>query len=173
MKKPNKKIFEKLKNAQFNNDKFIGIDLNTMWSTRHNFVFFDFKTERIAFNNKKEIIIFSFDEILDYEVYENNNKFISSTFDSTLVGGALFGAGGAILGSSLGKDINENCKELFLQIKLKNIVRPEFRIYFIRNDTVSSSSRIYRKLKSQMATLLSHLNAIIYQNKQNKEIKNE
>ena len=52
---------------------------------------------------------YNFSDLINYEVYENGLSKVKGTAGKALIGGAFFGLGGLIVGSSMSKNIKEKC----------------------------------------------------------------
>lgn len=72
------------------------------------------KQELLFDNSSKRLVvrigkyyskIFKYSDILSYEVYENGNSVVKGTAGKALLGGAFFGLGGMIVGSSMSKTV--------------------------------------------------------------------
>jgi hypothetical protein len=94
---------------------------------------------------------YDFCDLINYEVYENNKKTIQGRAGSALVGGVLFGVGGAIVGGSRQREINEACTQLQLIIRLNDLERPQIVIdYQIADKSVNLLVRYRMRENLQM-----------------------
>jgi hypothetical protein len=64
--------------------------------------------------------VFHFDEILSYELYDNGKIVTKGGLGSAVVGGALFGGVGAVVGSNVGKKTSK-VSDYSIKITLKNV----------------------------------------------------
>lgn len=81
--------------------------------------------------------LFRYEDILNFDLLENDSVSVSSGgVGRAVVGGALFGSAGAIVGGSTGKKKTVGkCLSLKLKITLKNTCRPIIYIPFIQTET--------------------------------------
>lgn len=121
-------------------------------------------------NDKKKFIYrkgkilsrpYKFSDIINYEVYENGNSKVKGTAGKALIGGAFFGLGGLIVGSSMGKKINEKCNQLHLIIRLNDFNTPQIDLKYIDNVEYDKDSFIYRNMKSNLQEVCSILEYMI------------
>ena len=89
---------------------------------------------------------YSFADIIDYEVYENGISQVQGRAGSALIGGAFFGIGGAIVGSSRSKTINGKCNQLKLIIRIKDFDSPQIVLTYINGMNYDKSSATYKKM---------------------------
>lgn len=124
--------------------------------------------ENIIILNKKE---YAFNDILNYDLLEDG-KTITTTIGKkkaslgkAMIGGALFGGAGAIVGGSSGK-INSTstednyCTKLDIKITLSNLSTPCEIIHLISSG-VNRESRIYHQKYDDAQKIISLLNVII------------
>lgn len=103
---------------------------------------------------------YNFSDLIDYEIYENNKKTIQGRAGSALVGGVLFGVGGAIIGGSRKREISKSCTQLKLIIYLNDLERPQIVVdYEIAN---SNQSILFRyKMRENLQNVRSVLEYIL------------
>ena len=104
---------------------------------------------------------YNFKDVLNYEVYENGNSKVKGTAGKALIGGAFFGLGGLIVGSSMGKKINEKCNQLHLIIRLNDLNNPQIDLKYIDNIEYDRDGVIYRNMKSNIQEVCSVLEYMI------------
>lgn len=117
---------------------------------------------------KADDVIFSFDEIADYDLIENDISVASGGLGRALVGGATFGGAGAIVGGLTGKKkTKKSVDRLALQISTNEFYFPSIIITYINKETKTSSSdyvKAYNHAKETMACL-----DIIFKKQKDKE----
>ena len=84
---------------------------------------------------------YKFSDIINYEVYENGNSKVQGRAGAALIGGAFFGFGGLIAGSS---------------IRLNDFSSPQITIPYIRGE-VDKSGIEYRKIIMNLQSVCSML----------------
>ena len=104
---------------------------------------------------------YKFNDIINYEVYENGNSKVKGTAGKALIGGAFFGIGGLIIGSSMGKKINEKCNQLQLIIRLNDFNTPQIDLKYIDNVEYDKNGFLYRNMKSNLQEVCSILEYMI------------
>ena len=100
---------------------------------------------------------YSFSDLINYEVYENGKSQVQGRAGSALIGGAFFGLGGLIVGSSMSRNVNEKCNQLKLIIRLKDFECPEIVITYVNNGDFDKNSSMYRNMKNNIQSVCSML----------------
>lgn len=107
-----------------------------------NFLAIDDENERWAILNQSSgemLTIYNYDDLVDFELLEDGNSVASGGLGRALVGGALFGGAGAIVGGITGKrKNNEYCDSLKIKLTINNIDTPVTYLYFITSNTKKS-----------------------------------
>lgn len=115
------------------------------------------------YENTSKII--KFNEVLDFEIFENGNSVVSSRTGSAVVGGLLFGGLGAVAGASGSRTINENCSNLKLKIYTNNIQYSVIMLDFLEKG-ISKSSALYEQLTEVINEMISLLKIAREHNRQ-------
>lgn len=100
---------------------------------------------------------YSFSDLINYEVYENGKSQVQGRAGSALIGGAFFGLGGLIVGSSMSRNVNEKCNQLKLIIRLNDFDCPEIVITYVNTVDLNKSSWTYKNMKNNIQTVCSML----------------
>lgn len=120
--------------------------------------------------SKKKPRIYSFDDIVEYELLEDGNTITKGGLGRAVVGGVLFGGVGAIVGGVTGgKKSNSVVNSLKIKITINDFQTPAIFINLITTKTKSSSS-VYKMAYEQAQQILSVF-AIIQ--KQNESVQND
>ena len=122
----------------------------------------DSENKKFIFQNKDTVCIkpYNFSDMLNYEVYENGKSQVQGRAGSALIGGAFFGLGGLIVGSSMSRNINEKCNELKLIIRINDPENPQIVIPYIKTQC-DKSGWLYRDTIENVQELCSLLEYII------------
>lgn len=104
--------------------KTINIKTSSRWTTNKFFID-NINKKFIYCNDNKYSKAYRFTDIINYEVYENGKSKVQGRAGSALIGGAFFGLGGLIVGSSMSKNIDELCNNLKLIIRLNDFENPQ------------------------------------------------
>ena len=104
---------------------------------------------------------YNFSDLMNYEVYENGKSQVKGRAGSALIGGAFFGLGGLIVGSSMSRNINEKCNQLKLIIRLKDFECPEIVITYVDNFDCDKNDSIYKDMKNNIQSVCSMLEYIL------------
>lgn len=132
------------------------------------FLLLDIEKENFILQDKEELSrIYKFSEILSFEVYENGESKIKGSVGNALIGAAFFGLGGAIIGSSIGKKIEDKCTQLQLLIKIDNIENPLICVDYVKNSWIKKSNEKYVEMKDNLREVCSVLEYIV-----NKKVTN-
>lgn len=119
------------------------------------------KNSKIAWNHVIEKSkIYSFSDILKYEVYENGKSVAEGNAGTALAGGLFFGIYGAIIGASASQNINQICTSLSLKIVVNDIEAPQFIINYI-DTPLDKNSKEYAYQISKIKEACSYLEFII------------
>ena len=140
------------------------------------FAFYDEKNNlwRVNENSpghmKVKPIVWSYKNFDDLEVIEDENDIIQGGLGSALLGGALFGGIGAVVGGAVGKKIlKKEVKKLEIRILLKDSSIPEVKIVLIQTPT-KSDNPAYKKAYETAEQIVNKfveikkLNEYVYQN---------
>ena len=122
------------------------------------------------YENTSKII--KFNEVLDFEVFENGNSVVSSRTGSAVAGGFLFGGLGAVAGASGSRTISQNCNTLKLKIYTSNILYSVIMIDFL-NKSISKSSALYEQLTEVINEVISLLKIAREYNRQEERKENK
>lgn len=113
-------------------------------------------------------IILSFDELISYEVIENGDIVSKGGVGRALVGGALFGGVGAIVGGITGEKRSKSVtNELRVKLVTKSPLYPEIYINIIANGNVKAGSMLYSTYYGDLQKILTELTLL--QNDQKEE----
>ena len=103
--------------------------------------------------------VFNYSDILNYELLEDGNSVSKGGVGRALVGGALFGDVGAIVGGSTGRKQKQTCTRLQIKLTLNNIDRPTEYINFIIAE-IRKDNLIYKNAYSSAQKVLSAFDII-------------
>ena len=145
--------------ALFHTTRQVGMYLNVDENSRQWFI-----PDKFSFNLKKPRI-HSYDDILDFELLQDGDTIIKGGLGRALVGGALFGGVGAVVGGVTGKRTSKKtCRSLRIKITLNNMTEPVEYIDLIKMET-RINSIAYRKYESQAQEILSLFQVMCDSNK--------
>ena len=114
--------------------------------------------------------IHDFSEITGYELLEDGNTVTKGGLGRAVVGGALFGVGGAIVGGVTGgKKSKSTCTSMKIKITLNSLSNPTEYINLIAAET-KKTSMIYTTCASQAQEILSILQIIVETNEGNSQV---
>lgn len=131
----------------------------------NNFIEIDDINKKILINKK----IYNYNEIIDFELLEDGESIAKGGLGRALVGGALFGGVGAIVGGITGgKKSKPICNSLKVKITINDINNPTVYVNFI-NTSTKKSSIIYRTEFDLAQKCLSTLQLIVNGNQEVKE----
>lgn len=104
------------------------------------------KVIKIAFDEEGEYEYLKFDQILSYEMIDDNRDMMKGGVGRAVVGGLLFGSTGAIVGAQTRKS-QHICSSLYLNVYLKNTPNPFEKMEFITQDVNRYSNAYTNKLE--------------------------
>ncbi len=124
-------------------DKYIDLDENNkLWKSPH----------------FSPTLVFSYNDIVSYELLENGEAITKGSFGAALVGAALLGKTGAIIGSNIGsKKTKQEINEYRIKIVTRNLCYPEIYINFLTTGSVKSNSILYKTYVGYAQRVLSLL----------------
>lgn len=105
-------------------------------------------------------VFFKYDEVINFDLLENGNSYIEGELGSAVLGGALFGAAGAIVGSNVGKKTQkQEITEFRIKIVTANPVVPEVYIDLIPQSlgVLTKNDPIYKTCSDSAQQILSYL----------------
>jgi|GEM_PF-5343950 len=109
--------------------------------------------------DKKKYAVYNLSDILEFEYIEDGTSQVKGELGSALVGGALFGGVGAIVGGVTG---TKNTKKVVNEMKIKFVIKgdiPTVDYLSIKSaPSVKSDSQQYRTYIKQLHEILAILN---------------
>lgn len=106
-------------------------------------------------------LVFSYDDIISYELLQDGQSITKGSLGSAIVGGAVLGGVGAIVGSNIGsKKTKQVISEYRIKIVTNNICFPEVYINFLATGKVKSNSILYKAYTGYAQRVLSLLDII-------------
>ncbi len=159
-----KKVFNKEKNnildlKNFNASKTVSLEI-CAWQQAL-LLIDDTKKQFVIQKGRQYSDIYDFTDVVGYEIFENNQKKVQGRAGSALIGGAFFGLGGAIVGSSRSRAINEKCNRLSLIIRIKDSYYPQIEIVFFDNVIIDKASNAYKSKINNARLICSHIEDMI------------
>ena len=127
-------IKKHLKYREKNLKKYNSFVASSEIKTSFSYVFKVDKAKKLWYSSLKADInppLFRYDEIIDYELSENGNTVTKGGIGSAMVGGALLGGVGAIVGGVYGKQTRTEIRSITLHISLSNPYIQSLDIEFI------------------------------------------
>lgn len=137
----------KERNSVFNCDKKFG-----------NVLFIDEKNNLFKLNKKSENV-YSFDQVFDFELIEDGETLSKGGVGRAIVGGALLGGVGAVVGGITGKKNKKVCSKMYIRIGINNDVENNLNIYLINTNT-KTNGIIYNSLKKLANDIITYLSQI-------------
>lgn len=126
------------------------------WSSKK--LLIDNQNKKFIYQNGKTYSkTYKFSDIINYEVYENGKTQVEGRAGSALIGGAFFGLGGLVVGSSMSRNINEKCSQLKLIIRLNDFYCPQIVINYIDNAILDKSDSLYINMRANLQSVCSML----------------
>lgn len=114
---------------------------------------------------ESESVVLKFEQILDFEIFENGNSVVSSKTGSAIVGGLLFGGLGAIAGASGSRIISDNCKTLKLNIYTTDVANSVITLDLLDRG-IEKNSAEYENIKYTVNKMIGFLKIARESNRQ-------
>lgn len=105
-------------------------------------------------------VIFRYDDIISFHLLENGQTITKGGLGRAIVGGALFGGVGAIVGGVTGKKTKQEINEYCIKIITKHFFYPQVFINFLTTGKVKSNSILYKSYAQNAQSVLSMLSII-------------
>lgn len=102
--------------------------------------------------NPEQYELFSYSQIVDFELLENGESIASGGIERAAVGGLLFGGVGAVVGVA-SRSYKGVCSELKIKLTVKNYKEPAYYIYFITGDVKKNDYKYVRQFEKAHNTL--------------------
>ena len=110
-----------------------------------NLIAFDDVNMEFCCGSQDLVDLFKYQNIVDYELIESVGSVSKGSAGSALVGGALFGTTGAIIGAAASERTTiKECDSLCIKITLRETYRPLIYINFISQKTMTNSA-VYKE----------------------------
>lgn len=111
-------------------------------------------------------LLFNYDNLVSYELIEDGSTLTKSGLGRAVVGGALFGGAGAVVGAITGHKQKETCDSLKILITLKDTNCTTVYIPFI-TVSVKKNGTVYQSAKSLAQNCSNLLTLIVSENNRN------
>ncbi len=115
--------------------------------------------------------MFSYDQIVSFELLENGESVASGGVGRAALGGILFGGVGAVVGAST-RSYKSVCEELKIKVTVKDYKDPAFYIPVIVLETNKSSS-VYKERMKMAQNILSKLQLITNSSNNKKSVSED
>jgi hypothetical protein len=109
--------------------------------------------------DKKNPDLFSFSDLLDYELSEDGISVTKGGLGSAVVGGLVFGGVGAIVGGGLGKKQKDIVNSMAVRVTVRNDFISTIEIPLIKTET-KKGGLIYKGIKDIGNQIVSLLNVV-------------
>lgn len=106
------------------------------------------------------IKIYKFSDLIDFELIEDDISLMSGGMGKALVGGALGGTKGAIIGSAGSRQIKQKVTRLEIKIRTNDFEHPQQTIQLIKGFGLSKSSPAYDQYFDAAQEIIGLLNYI-------------
>lgn len=110
----------------------------------------------------KGMNIYNCEDIIDFELIEDGDSISKGGVGRALIGGALFGGVGAIVGGSTGHKQKKTCTKLQIKITMNSIDKPTVYIDLV-NTELKRNTMLFRMAETQAQEIMSLLNVICMQ----------
>ncbi len=101
-------------------------------------------------------IIFTYGEIVDFNLIENGESVSKGSLSGALVGGVLFGGAGAIVGSGMNTKNKKEISQYMIKIVTRNVVAPEATIDF-QTGKIKANGMLYNSYAKIAQSIMAQL----------------
>jgi len=116
--------------------------------------------------------LLSFDKIMSFELIEEGETVMQGGLGDALIGGALFGGAGAIVGATLSRDSKQMCNSMSIKIILNDISNPSEYINIILSPMKRDSDN-FKKAYTEAHECMSTLQIICNRQKETPPLSSE
>lgn len=95
--------------------------------------------KKLAINIGRDIQIYNYDDLLDFELNEDGETITRGKGLATAVGGITFGVIGALVGASGKRKNKALCNSMIVRLLINDLEEPEIRLPFIQSSTKKNS----------------------------------
>ena len=155
-----------MKNIGFCNDSDFGYDDSIYGYCVHVYIDDHNKKLLVANGMISQRYVLNYNDILGMEVQEDGVH--TNGVGRAVVGGALFGGTGAVVGAVTGKKTVQNIRII---LYLKDVINPKVEINFIDSRDIKCDSDVYRYIRNFANHLDATVRAIIANN-ENSQVEN-
>lgn len=105
--------------------------------------------------------IYSFHDLISFDLIQNGNQIISGNDGKAAVGAVLFGAAGAVVGASAKKTVRDMCSDLHIELNVNDLNCPLIKLPFIEQQMAVNSPlyEIRSELARKVMAILSYIKA--------------
>ena len=147
-------IEEKLKEQGFNIEKQVGLTAK---------LYVDNTQKLWAINewdNNTDVTIYKYSDLIDFELLEDDESLMKGGFGKALVGGAIGGTTGAVIGSAGSRKFKQNATLLEIKIRTNDFNHPQYSIQFIKGFALPKNSPAYKEYFDAAQEVIGVLNYI-------------
>ena len=111
-------------------------------------------------NNSTDVKIYKYSDLIDFELLEDDESLMKGGFGKALVGGAIGGTTGAVIGSAGSRKIKQNATLLEIKIRTNDFEHPQYSIQFIKGFALPKNSPAYKEYFDAAQEVVGVLNYI-------------
>ncbi|SNR86283.1 hypothetical protein SAMN05446037_100182 [Anaerovirgula multivorans] len=141
-----------------------GFEINKSLNLPKYTFFVDNTNKKFAYGNKKELKIYNYADLLNFELKEDGNTVTGGKGVATAVGAATFGVVGAAVGMSGKRKNKSTCTSLAVHISVNDLDNPHIPFNFIDGTEHKKDGFLYKDFFGKAQELVSIL-AYIENNK--------
>lgn len=151
------------KAIDFNVENQKRLDCFTASKSIGKYIAVDESNKLVKFPSFSPSLIFTYSEIIDFELLQNGTSITKGGLGSAMIGGAMFGSVGAIVGGTVGKKKNiQEITEYKIKITTKNDFYTTVYINFLITGKTKSDSMIFKGYSNNAQNIMSLLNIIMH-----------
>ena len=147
-------VEDKLKQQGFNIEKQVGLtaklyvdNTNKLWAI-------------YEWGKSTDVKVYKYSDLIDFELLEDNESLVKGGFGKALIGGAIGGTKGAIIGSAGSRKIKQNVTLLEVKIRTNDFEHPQYSIQLIKGFALPKNSSTYREHFDVAQEIIGVLNYI-------------
>lgn len=124
-------------------------------------VYFDDEKKQILIPTSDQSHIFNYSDIVGFELMEDGEVLVEGGVGRAIIGGALFGGAGAVVGAVTGRENKKYCDSLKVKLTVNDMSQPAVYITFLNKRTkTKTKSKAYNVAYEHAQECLSTLQLI-------------
>jgi len=136
--------------------KSIGFTIHKQLKIYKHTIFVDDFNKWFCISTKKSTKVYSFRDLLDFELNEDGASIMQGKTGASLLGGLTFGVAGAVIGSAGKRKSVETCNSMVVRIMVNSLQEPQIVIPLLSVE-IKKNTMTYQSIKNKAKELAAML----------------